>query len=244
MIKKLAGIVILSSLSFAAFSQDTSVKKNSGRPDIPGIFSVELGVNGHSGAPSNFKTGFWGSRTMNVYYQYEFRLFNSAFSVLPGIGLSMERFKFKNNYTLDYTSNTSDEIILIPPANASVPNIRKSQLITNYLEIPVEIRFSTKPDDPSRSFKISVGGRVGYLYDSFTKVKYKENGEIKKIKDKQNFKLTELRYGLTGRIGFGDFSLFGYYNLTPLFQEGKGLQENGKYQDFNTFTIGISLASF
>lgn len=244
MIKKLAGIVILSGIVCAASSQTLPTKQTSARPDIPGTFVVELGFNGVSGAPKDFSLGLIGSRTLNIYYQYDFRILKSGFSFVPGIGLGLERFKLKNNYTLDYKTGTTDEIILIATANAAVPNIKRSQLITNYLEIPAEIRFSTNPDDPSRSFNVAVGGRIGYLYDAFTKVKYKENGEVKKIKDKQDFQLTKIRYGLTARIGFGDFSLFGYYNLTPLFEEGKGLKENNQYNDFNTFTIGISLASF
>ncbi|MDH4089050.1 MAG: PorT family protein [Cyclobacteriaceae bacterium] len=244
MIKKLAGIVILSGISFMGISQTIPTKKTSGRPDIPGTFAVELGINGDVSGPKDFDLGFWGSRTVNIYYQYEFRILKSGFSFVPGIGLSMERYKFKNEYTLGYTSSTSSEIIMVPPEDAGVPNIQKSQLITNYIDVPVELRFSTNPDDPSRSFKISVGGRIGYLYDSFTKLKYKQNGEVKKLKDKQDFQLTKIRYGLTGRIGFGGFSLFGYYNLTPLFEEGKGLKENNQYNDFNTFTIGISFASF
>src|SRR5690606_30868686 len=101
-----------------------------------------------------------------------------------------------------------------------------------------EIRYSTKPDDPARSFKISVGGRIGYMYDSFTKIKYKENSEVKQLKNKQDFNLTKFRYGLTARIGVGNFSLFGYYNLTPLFEEGKGLSdittETSVKNDFST----------
>lgn len=245
MIKKLAGIIILSGISFMALSQQkTSTKKTSARPDIPGTFVVELGLNRDISGPSDFSIGLWGSRTVNVYYQYDFRILKSGFSFVPGIGLSLERYKFKNNYTLDYTTSTSGELTMVSPDDATVPDIRKSQLITNYVDVPVEIRYTLNPDDPSRSFKVAVGGRIGYLFDSFTKVKYKENSEVKKYKDKQDFNLTQFRYGLTGRIGFGNFSLFGYYNLTPLFEEGKGLKENNLSNDFNTLTIGISLSSF
>jgi hypothetical protein len=108
----------------------------------------------------------------------------------------------------------------------------------------MEIRFTLNPDDPSRSFKTAVGGRIGYMYDSFTKIKYSENTETKKLKDKQDYNLSKLRYGLTGRIGFGNFSIFGYYNLTPLFEENKGLKENNVYNNFPTWTIGVSVASF
>lgn len=244
MIKKLAGIIILSGVSFMALSQATPAKKTTARPDIPGTFVVELGLNRDNGGPGDFSLGLIGSRTFNIYYQYDFRILKSPFSFVPGIGFSLERYRFKNEYTLDYTSDISDELVLIPPADAVVPDIKKSQLITNYLEIPVEIRYTINPDDPSRSFKIAFGGRAGYLFDSFTKVKYKENSEVKKFKDKQDFNLTKLRYGLTGKIGFGNFSLFGYYNLTPLFEEGKGLKQDDIYNNFNTYTIGISLSSF
>ena len=227
-----------------AVSQTSSTKKTSARPDIPGTFVLELGLNQDNGGPSDFSLGLWGSRTFNIYYQYDFRILKSGFSFVPGIGLSLERFKFKNEYTLGYTSSTSGELILIPPADAAVPNIKKSHLVTNYVEVPVELRYTINPDDPARSFKVAFGGRVGYLFDSFMKVKYKENTEVKKYKDKQDFNLTKVRYGLTGRIGFGNFSLFGYYNLNPLFEEGKGLIENNLNNDFNTYTIGISLSSF
>ncbi|MBL0739605.1 outer membrane beta-barrel protein [Chryseolinea lacunae] len=244
MIKKLACIVILSGISFAAISQVNTATKKTARPDIPGAFVLELGLNRGLSAPGDFSLGLWGSRTLNVYYQYEFRILKSKFSFVPGVGFSMERYKFKNSYVLDYANATAPEPSMIAPANAGYPSIKNSKLITNYFEIPAEIRFTLNPDDPARSFKIGVGGRIGYLFDSFTKIKYSENGETKKIKDKQDFNLTKIRYGLTGRIGFGNFSLFGYYNLTPLFEKGKGLKDSGTFNDFNTMTIGISLASF
>lgn len=248
MTHKIAALVFLLGTTFTALAQNEAPEKFSRRPDIPGTFVLEFGFNRDLSAPDDFSLGFFGSRTVNIYYQYDIRILNSSFSFVPGIGLSLERFKFGNEYTLDYDANDLESIVMIAPANASVPDIRKSQLITNYIDVPLEIKYSTKPDDPARSFKISVGGRVGYMYDSFTKLKYKEDGEVKKLKNKEDFNLNKFRYGLTARIGIGNFSLFGYYNLTPLFEEGKGLSdissENTVKNDFSTLTIGISLASF
>lgn len=239
---KLVALVILSVITFPALSQ-TETKKMSRRPDIPGTFVFELGFNRDLSGPSDFSLGLFGSRSANLYYQYDFRILKSKFSFVPGIGLSLERFKFKNNYTLEYSAD-AQSVLMIAPADAEVPGIKKSQLITNYIDVPLEIKYSFNPDDPARSFKISVGGRVGFMYDSFTKLKYKENGEAKKLKNKEDLNLNKLRYGLTARIGIGNFSLFGYYNLSPLFEDGKGLSENSVKNDFNTLTIGISLASF
>lgn len=244
MIKKFAGIVLLSGLPFLALSQVSQLKKTTARPDIPGTFVIDLGINRDNSGPDDFSLGAVGSRTVNIYYQYEFRILKSSFSFVPGIGLSLERYKFKNEYILEYRSSSSEELSMVSPRNADYPDIRKSQLITNYLEVPLELRYTLNPDDPSRSFKVAFGGRIGYLFDSFTKIKYEEDSEVKKVKDKQNFNLNQFRYGLTGRIGFGNFSLFGYYNLTPLFEKGKGLQDADGDNDFNTYTIGISLSSF
>jgi hypothetical protein len=244
MIKKLAGIVFLTGMSLAAIGQINSAAKPSVRPDIPGIFTFEFGFNRDLDGPDKFSPGFIGSRTANIYYQYEFRLFKSPISIVPGFGLSLERHKMKNNYTLDYENNTSDQVILVAPAASPYPNIKKSMIITNYLDLPVELRYTLKPDDPTRSFKIAVGGRIGYLFDASSKIKYSENSEVKKIKDKQDFNLNKVRYGLSGKIGFGNFMFFGYYNLTPLFEKGKGLITDDASNDFSTITVGISLSSF
>ncbi len=241
--RKLAAITIFTVLLIPAFGQDTTTPnpKKTGRPDIPGTFTLELGVNSASGSPSTFDIGFWGSRSLNVYYQYEMRILKSKFSFVPGIGFSFERFKFKNEYTLDYNGSS---LIMVSPQTAGRTNTKKSQLITNYIEVPLEICFRTNPEDPARSFKASVGGRVGYMFDSFTKIKYKEDGEMKKLKDKQDFNLQKFRYGVSAKIGVGNFSLFGYYNLTDLFQKDKGILENSQVKNFNTVTVGISLSSF
>ncbi|MEJ7647401.1 MAG: outer membrane beta-barrel protein [Chryseolinea sp.] len=244
MIKKLVGIVFLTSISLAATGQINSKIKPSVRPDIPGIFTFEFGFNRDLDGPDRFSPDFLGSRSANIYYQYEFRLFKSPFSFVPGFGMSLERHKMKNDYTLDYENSTSDQVILVSPENSPYPGIKKSMIITNYLDVPLEFRYTMKPDDPTRSFKISVGGRFGYLFDSSSKVKYKENSETKMMKDKQDFNLTKFRYGLTGKLGFGNFMFFGYYNLTPLFEKGKGLQTDGESNDFSTITFGISLSSF
>jgi hypothetical protein len=215
-----------------AQTETTEKKARRGRPDIPGTFLIDFGFNFPS-EEENFNTGPWGSRTVNVYYQYDKRLFNSKFSVHPGIGLGMERYKFNNGRTLGYDNDGDLEMV-------TVSGVRKSQLITNYLDIPVELRFSTNPDDPARSFRVAAGFKAGLLLDSFTKIKYKEDGEVKKLKDKQDFNLNPFRYGVTLRVGAGNFNVWGYYSLSPLFESKKG--PNGA--EITNLSFGISLTAF
>lgn len=199
---------------------------------------LDLGFNYPSSEPADFDKAFFGSRTINVYYQYPIRFGRSHFSFNPGIGFSFERFRFSNEFTLR-ESSTAGEFDLVN-ANTIYDDVNKSLLVTNYIEIPAEIRYDTKPEDIGRSFNVAVGGRIGYLMDSFTKVRYRENGETKKIKDKQQFGLNSIRYGVYTRIGVGAFNVFGFFNLSPLFESGKGPSDT----EMTTFTVGVSLNAF
>jgi hypothetical protein len=264
MIRKLASIAICLSLTLTAIAQSSETPKKTSRPDIPGAFALELGLNRMTDKPNELKYGFWGSRTLNVYYQYAKRLGKSKFSVHPGIGFGMERFKLQssrqyfardtvkyNNPTLIYDAlgNTTfapaanyiyDGDTLGQPNWSNSLSIKKSMLVLNYIDIPVELRFSTNPDDPARSFKVAVGGRVGYLLNAHTKIKYKEDGELKKLKNTQDFNLNRFRYSVYMKIYLGNFAFFGYYNLNPLFESGKGPMQTKAA----SYTVGISLASF
>jgi hypothetical protein len=104
----------------------------------------------------------------------------------------------------------------------------------------MEIRFDTNPEDIARSFNIAFGARFGVLYDSFTKIDYSDNGESKSIKDKQWHGMNPTRIAYYTRIGLGGFSLFGYYNVTPMWQTNNG----PGYTDMNSVTIGISVNGF
>lgn len=232
-------LLLAMALCFGAVAQDPTATPQPNRrslPDLPGSFVLEFGFNRTLDAADTFDIGFWGSRTVNVFYQLDKRIGDTKFSIHPGLGFSFERFKLVNNYTL--TSSVSETRLI--PASDLYPGVKKSMLVTNYINVPVEIRFSTRPDDPSRSFRASVGGRVGYLYDSFTKIKYSQDGEVRSIKDKQNYNLRKLRYGAFFKIGIGNIGLITYYNLTPLFDDNEGPEQ----LDMSTLTIGLSLSSF
>lgn len=246
--KRIIVLISLISLAVATSAQEQPVKKTP-KPSIPGIFVLDFGFNQPIQKPSTWATGFWGSRTVNVYYQYSQRIGRSKFSFNPGIGLSMERWKFNNGTmlvdTVELTGSVPstvqvEQYNLIDAELIYGQDANKSMFVTNYVEIPIDFRFDTKPEDISRSFNFTLGGRIGYLYDAFTKVRYRENGETIKVKDKYSHGMNQFRYGVYSRIGMGAFNLFGFYNLTPLFEKNKGPE--GK--DFTSITFGISVNGF
>jgi len=244
MSRSLLVLFLVFSISFSLFSQEKPVTKEkprkAARPNIPGSFMVDFGFNQGINKPANFKQGFFGSRTLNTYYQYPLRMGRSKFSFNPGIGGSFERWLFTNHYVLSDTTTASQGEFSLVPGSTFFKGIKKSMLVTNYVEIPLEFRFDTAPEDVARSFNVAFGARIGYLFDSKMKVKYREDSETKILKDKQNLGLTQFRFGVYTRIGVGAFNIFGFYNITPLFEAGKGPDKT----TMNNYTIGISINAF
>ncbi len=220
------------------------------RPDIPGSFLIDFGLNNGLNKPVNFNQGFWGSRTLNLYYHYPVRINNTKFTYNPGGGFSFERFKLVNDYTLSHQPNTDGTYQLVQSSTSILPTagFRKSMIVSNYFDImPLEFRFDTNPKDVTRSFSVTVGGRVGVLMESHTKVKYTDNGVSGIYKDKQPHGLNPFRYGVYTRIGIGNFNWFWFYNISHYFANGKGPYTSAidpTPSAMNTMTIGISLNGF
>lgn len=240
-------------LAGVALGQNSDDQKKP-KPNLPGTFLVDLGVNQGLNSPESFNQGWWGSRTVNIYYQYPIRIGRSKFSFNPGLGVSLERWKFTDGATLIDTvelvsfpngavaANQVEQYNLLSPKRIYPELADKSMFITNYFEIPIEFRYDTSPEDINRSFNVAFGGRVGILFDAFTKVKYDDQArnEMVKVKNKLNNGLNEFRYGVYSRIGLGGFSVFCFYNLSDMFQKDKGPMGT----TMNTFTYGISINGF
>lgn len=248
-IRKVVLVVCILNAPLLIWSQEKSEKKVA-RPDLPGNFLIDLGFNRALDRPENFRQGFWGSRTVNVYYQYPIRFGRSKFSFNSGIGLSLERWKFTNGFTLRDTveltstgataENQIERYELVRGSSILGVSARKSMFLTNYLEVPLEFRFDTRPEDLARSFNVAVGGRVGVLFDASTKLKYRQNDENITVKNKRNFGLNQIRYGVYLRFGVGGFTWFVNYNLSDTFENEKG--PGGT--TMNSFTAGISVSGF
>lgn len=249
-------IVALFMSSTVVFAQEATPKNNkatrasklvqekAGRPDIPGDLMIEFGFNWvRDHIPGNdFNT--WGSRTFNAYYLYEKNIGESAFSFHPGIGIGTDKFAFENDVTLGYGLDSlgSREVQFVPldSVYGIGTSYKKSQISANYIDIPLEIRWRSRKYDPKSSLKITLGGKVGFLFDSKTKVKYSEYGETKKSKQKEKFEMNTIRYGAYAKIGYGGFSAFYYYSISDLFKKDKGPMSTTMYP----MTFGLSLALF
>jgi hypothetical protein len=231
-------ILLFSVLSTPMLAQESSKVY---RPDIPGLLMIDYGVNGTIDSPDEFEKGWFGSRTVNIYYYYPLRLWNSKLTFNAGIGLGFDRFKFTNYHYLADTAVQDGVFQLVPNTvsldSVTFPGIKKSFLSMNYLDIPIEFRYNLNPDDLNRTFWVAVGARAGWMFNASTKIKQKVDGEKIVHKDKYRQGLNQFRYGATLRIGVGNFNWFAFYNLSPLFEKDKGPSAT----QMTTWTIGISL---
>lgn len=109
-------------------------------------------------------------------------------------------------------------------------SVRKSKLHVNYLTVPLMFEVKTPLRMGSSRLSLSAGA-IGSLYiGAHTKYKYYDKA---KVKIKGNYNINQWKYDLTGRIHFGDFTVFANYSMTSLFRNGKG-------PEIHPLLIGIS----
>jgi hypothetical protein len=145
---------------------------------------------------------------------------------VTGLGLNWNNYRFDGNNNIVKADNGVIQE-LDPGAT-----LEKSKLATLFLTVP----FMLEVQVPVHHNNLSLAaGPIGALkLSSHTKMVFKD-GE--KVKSNGDFSLNMLRYGVTGRVGYGNFQLYGTYYKTPLFATGKGPGGVNLYP----FEIGIAL---
>ncbi len=185
------------------------------------------------------------SRGINMYYMKNIPLSEtSKFSVAPGLGFATRQLYMDNVYTYD----PSTDVVSLP---AQPDGLEKnvSKLAFTYVEVPVELRWASKPNNRGHSFKLATGFRAGYLISN----KFKYRGDVytdnpfvndgddliynEKFKIKKLENLVSYRVAPSARIGYGSVNLFGLYQINNDFDSGKGPEMNG-------ISVGISISSF
>ncbi|MCD6064968.1 MAG: hypothetical protein K0R82_2879 [Flavipsychrobacter sp.] len=165
-------------------------------------------------APDSINTTGFG-RAFNAYLCYDFPIGKSNFSFAGGIGIGTSNVYLKDQ-----------EIVLndtAAPAATFIPETRdykKYKLTTAYLEAPFELRFFGNKINRNKGFKAAAGLRVGTLVGAHVKGKDADTKIVYKTNTK-NY-LENWRFAVTGRLGWGNFSLYGAYNLTNLYKDNAG----------------------
>lgn len=243
--KRITLILFTCLISLNLIAQETETRDRIGRPNVKGDLFLDFGFNTLNNRPEDLNSRFFQSRVANVYYQYPIHLGeNSGITFNPGIGLGMDKLAFTRDSTLinnPALGNSSSQLVGIKSLYGDDVSINTNKVAINYIDIPLEFRYHLNKADYEKGLRIAVGGKVGFLYNAHTKVEVTEpNGLTKKIKTRQDFGLSPIRYGVYARVGFSGFNLWSYYGLNKVFKEGQGPFGTEATQ----FNFGLSVALF
>ena len=199
-------------------------------------FLLQLGYTQWMGQPDSVRTGGL-SRTFNLYLMLDFPFkTNPRWSVALGPGIATDNIFF-DEMNVDIKGLTEN---LVFQDVSDTIHFKKYKLATAYLEAPVELRYRFNPNDDRKSVKIAIGAKIGTLVNAHVKGKELLNSADNTINDytlKENSKkyFNKTRLSVTGRIGYGNFTIFSSYAITPVFREGVA-------PTVRPFTIGLSLS--
>ena len=180
---------------------------------------LQLGYNTWLNKPDSIKLKTIGY-VFNAYLCYDFPIKKSKLSFATGIGINtsvvyLDKERIANQDTGAYGSQAHFFKDSVNPA-------KRYKFNTTYLQAPFELRYFSNTINRNRGFKAAVGLTVGAFLGAHSKELISVGGT--NIKEKENTKryMSPWNFALTGRIGLGNFALFGSYNLTTVFKEANG----------------------
>jgi hypothetical protein len=180
-------------------------------------------------ATNGFETN-WASRGVGLYYMYDIPIKKSRISIAPGLGFSHASY-YHNSFMTEDSAGISFTPI---PDYKENDDFKKHKLAVNYLDIPVELRFFSKPSKKGNLFKAAIGFRASVRLTAVNKETNKDNDYFKKIKTKGYKDVSIFKGGPTLRIGYGGFNIIAFYSVTELFKKNLG-------PAMTPFSIGISI---
>ncbi len=198
---------------------------------------LQLGFDGWGNMPDSINTRGL-SRSFNAYLMFDFPFKTSPkLSVGIGAGIGTSNMYFKDTY-IDIAGRQGNRLSFNDVSDTT--RFKKYKLATAFLEAPVELRYTARPQTPKKSFKAAAGVKVGTMLSAVVKGKNLLNGSGQSInnftsKEKSKRFFNSTRISLTGRMGYGNLSIFGTYQINALIKEGFG-------PDVRPYSIGLTLS--
>lgn len=195
-------------------------------------FLVQFGYTNWLSKPDSIKTGGL-PRTVNVYFMLDFPFKTTPqLSAAIGLGIGSDHISLdkKQNFA-NVKSLTGTLPFLYDTLNTT---IKKTKLVSTYLEAPLELRYVANPEHSDGSFKVAIGLKAGFLIKAGTRTKLQEPGTQEYIlKESSKYYFNTSRIAGTARIGVGHFTVFGSYQFTKLLKDGVG-------PNLRPVTVGLS----
>jgi hypothetical protein len=165
---------------------------------------------------------------------------NPKYSVAFGAGVGTSNIFFDNRTFVDVKSPANT--LPFRAIDSLSNHFSKLKVTTIYLEAPVELRYFSDPAHPGKSWKAAVGFKLGTLIKAYSKGKnmvsntgnsINGKGYVQKESNKRFFNATDV--ALTGRMGYGVFSLDLGYQVNGVLRDGYGPL-------MNKFSVGFTIS--
>jgi hypothetical protein len=190
--------------------------------------NIPVGNGFMAGPPSSnaLKLNNLKSSNVNLWFvTQKVNLYQHIWNVKYGIGLEMFNFRFDQNISF---RNTPSNMVYMDNVQFS-----KNKLFVKYLTVPLQLNFN--PSGNKKGFYASLGVSAGYLLKARNKQISAERG---KQKYDGNFNLNDWRFATIGEIKISNFSLYGSYGLTNLFDKHE------TFYNMTPYALGIRLSDF
>ncbi|MCB0603308.1 MAG: outer membrane beta-barrel protein [Saprospiraceae bacterium] len=165
-------------------------------------------------------------------FEHKFKLGTEYLKFVTGLGFQWDVLRFKNDVTLN---NTRDKVEILPSPYGS--ELKKNNLVLGQIQIPLLLNINTKPQS-KYNFHIDGGVVVGYRFKQFLKQSVYTNYKttIQQTSSAQ-FHQNPFDVSATVRLGVGEWSVFGMYDLASLYKKNEGPQ-------LNVWNIGVTIIPF
>jgi hypothetical protein len=188
---------------------------------------------GQSLNDSDFKLA--GSRFFEIGWAWKTRVFERS---------NWLRFRYGVSFQFNGLKPTNNRIFIQDGDETFLQeydlNLNKSKFRMDNLVVPVHFEFGPSKrneyEDKVRfstagKIKVGLGGYAGFNIGQRQKLKYEVDGEKVKEKLKNNYNTNDLVYGLSAYLGWGGATLYGKYDLNPIFKDPN--------RELHNFSLGL-----
>jgi len=225
----LLSIFVLSEIQ----AQDTLAKSKKSKKDWSKVslayrpkdhLLLQIGYNHWMNEPDSIQDhGLPLSYNFYLLFDFPFKG-NPRFSVALGAGVGFDNKGFEYTY-IDITGQKANRLSFMNVKDTN--HFKKYKMVNSYLEVPVELRFSSNPEKNMKSWKAAIGFKVGTMVGAGTRGKELQNrfnttinDYVMKERAKRFFNTTRL--SVMARFGYSFVSIYACYNVNEFIKQGFG----------------------
>ncbi len=151
---------------------------------------------------------------------YDFPIKKTKLSFAAGLGINASEV-----YLNQQVMRNTDSASYVAGSVRFMPNdsgYKRYKFVTTYIMAPFELRYFGNTNNRNNCFKAAIGLEIGTLLGGHTKAATTVDGTKVNYKIDTKRYITPWNFAATARVGYGNFTLYGSYNLTNVFKDKAG----------------------